>query len=139
MYKNILSSRRHVIKSKILKNKVSYVNYNIFAFFEVYSYTLSDLTLAYPTKAADYLPLVNALLTKAVSTGQDKISSTIHTNTALFLVSQLLYPAMWKMSWSSDILCCHCAVNFVSIDLKSVIKDVCALNIKHNMTHAVSE
>ena len=94
MYKNILSSRRHVIKSKILKNKVSYVNYNIFAFFEVYSYTLSDLTLAYPTKAADYLQLVYALLTKAVSTGQDKVSSTIHTNTALFLVSQLLYPAM---------------------------------------------
>lgn len=103
----------------------------------MYSYTLPHLTLAYPMKA-DYLPLVNALLTKAVSTGQDKVSPTIHTNTALFLVSQLLYPAMGKMSWSSDILCCHCAVNFLSIGLKSVNKDVCALNTKH-MTHAVSE
>lgn len=45
---------------------------------------------------ADYVPLVNALLTKAVSTGQDKVSPTVHTDTALFLVSQLLYPAWEK-------------------------------------------
>lgn len=41
------------------------------------------------------LPLVNALLTEAVSTGQDEVRFPIHADTALFLISQLLYP-VWE-------------------------------------------
>lgn len=39
------------------------------------------------------LPFVNALLTEAVGTGQDEVCFSIHADTALFFISQLLHSA----------------------------------------------
>lgn len=80
--------------SKYERTKSVILDYNIFVFFGVYSYTFSHLAFAYPRRVAGNLPFINAFLTKAVSTRQDEVSSTIHTDTTLLLISQLLHPAM---------------------------------------------
>lgn len=47
------------------------------------------------------LPLVNALLTEAVSTGQDEVCLPVHADTALLLISQLLHSA-WTHKQKTD-------------------------------------
>lgn len=58
-------------------------------------------------RAVDNLPFINTLLTEAVSTGQDEVSSPVHADATLLLIRQLLHPECdnWAGQWQS---LCRC-------------------------------